>query len=244
MKAAAKAAGIDIWIAQPIGGYRSWAVQVDMKVNPGKYGLSTVSTVTSRPRATPRTGSATLSTSVRSGPSTGRLGAKRSDWLIRHAPEFGFFREFGDKDPNHFHHDGFTAVEPLTTGVTGAGGSITPIQKDEDMPITDDDTQKITQAIRNAVWLLGPNGEALRVEQALKDIANRQATEINQHGGIAARAQDIQENLLPGLGRNVAELKVPQVDANAVAKALAADPAFITAIAKAVNDDASKRLSQ
>jgi hypothetical protein len=94
-------------------------VQVDMKVNPGKYGLSTVSTVNIASRGTPRTGSATPSTSARSGRRTGRQVRKRSDWLIRHAPEFGFFREFGDKDPNHFHHDGFTAVEPLIAAVSG-----------------------------------------------------------------------------------------------------------------------------
>jgi hypothetical protein len=126
LKAAAKAAGIDIWIALPIGAYRSYFVQGDMAIHPLLYGLSTDSTV--------RVAAAGYSThglgntvDIGSFPPANNLykygtdGLKRRNWLIENGPKFGFFREFGEADPNHFHHDGFTATEPILSGASAGG---------------------------------------------------------------------------------------------------------------------------
>jgi hypothetical protein len=139
MKAAAKAAGIDIWIAQPIGAYRSYFVQGDMKVHPALYGLSTVSTVNIAAAGSSTHGFGNAIDIGSFGAAWGTAGAKRADWLILHAPEFGFFREFGERDPNHFHHDGFTAVAPIID--SASSGGLTKIV--EDFMATLSDAEKI-----------------------------------------------------------------------------------------------------
>lgn len=39
------------------------------------------------------------------GPRFGADGSRRRSWLLEHAHKFGFKREFGENDPNHFAHD-------------------------------------------------------------------------------------------------------------------------------------------
>lgn len=91
--------GHRLGIATPAGGYRSLAVQADMKKRPWLYNLSKQST----------------KKLAAVGHSTHGLG-DRVDvvgdlaWAIANGPRFGFFREFGAADPNHFKHNGVTAT--------------------------------------------------------------------------------------------------------------------------------------
>jgi hypothetical protein len=149
MKAAAKAAGIDIWIAQPIGAYRSYFVQGDMKVHPALYGLSTVSTVNIAAAGSSTHGLGNAIDIGSFGSAWGTAGAKRADWLILHAPEFGFFREFGERDPNHFHHDGFTAVDPIID--SASSGGLTPIVEDFMATLTEPEKQFVLNSLKDIV---------------------------------------------------------------------------------------------
>jgi len=104
MKAAARRDGVTLGIAEPAGAYRSLAVQRDMRDNPGKYNLNPGSKV----------GLAAVGKSTHGE-------ANRVDiypgnaWAIRNAARFGFYREFGADDPNHYKHDGVTAVAAVGT---------------------------------------------------------------------------------------------------------------------------------
>ena len=110
LKAKAASGGI-LKIASPAGAYRSYAVQVDMKANPGKYGLDPASSIT---LAAP--GSSTHGWGTRVDIA---VGAGRT-WAIVRLPDYGFKREFGSADPGHFQY--------LTPSFAGTGS--TPIQGD------------------------------------------------------------------------------------------------------------------
>jgi hypothetical protein len=123
LQAACKAAtGLDLWIASPAGAYRDYFTQGDMHVHPEKYGLNPNSTV---PIAAAGYSTHGYGTRV----DIGSFSGARATWLLAHASEFGWYREFGANDPNHFAHDGFTAVDPILTGSTS--GTTTPIDTGE-----------------------------------------------------------------------------------------------------------------
>ena len=95
MKAAAAKAGRAIYIVEPAGAYRSYAVQVDIRDHPERYNLNPASKVKIAP---PGSSSHGWGDRVDIG---GDLA-----WVIANAARFGFHREFGATDPNHFKHDG------------------------------------------------------------------------------------------------------------------------------------------
>ena len=117
MKAAAAQAGVTLTIALPDGGYRDYATQVDMHVHPAAHGLNPNSSVPIAPA-----GYSTHGTGNRVDIAGGQA------WALLHAAQFGFTREFGAADPNHYKHDGVTA-----TATTGTVTNIT--QGDPDMPV-------------------------------------------------------------------------------------------------------------
>jgi hypothetical protein len=105
MRAAAAADGVTISIVEPAGAYRTAWVQNDMVDRPWLYNLNPNSTVKFS----------------RYGQSHGwgnRFDANSAavPWLLRRGAEFGWIREYGARDPNHFKHDGVTAI-------SGAGAS-------------------------------------------------------------------------------------------------------------------------
>lgn len=116
-KSAAAEAGRPIYIVEPAGAYRSAWVQNDMVDNPWRYNLNPNSTVTFG----------------RTGQSHGwgnrvDIGGDLA-WAIANAARFGWTREYGTRDPNHFVHDGRTAI----TGAGTGGGGITTHSKEKDM---------------------------------------------------------------------------------------------------------------
>lgn len=96
--------GHRIGIATPAGGYRSLAVQADMRARPWLYNLSKQSTKKLAPTGQSTHGYGTRVDVV------GDLA-----WAIANGPRFGFFREFGTADPNHFAHNGVTAIAGAAT---------------------------------------------------------------------------------------------------------------------------------
>jgi hypothetical protein len=109
--ATAAATGRGITIIRPAGAYRSYAVQRDMRLNPGRWNLNPSSSINLA-----REGSSThgFGTRVDIGYYTGAGWA----WALANAHRFGFRREFGAADPNHFMHDGRTfgpTINPTST---------------------------------------------------------------------------------------------------------------------------------
>jgi hypothetical protein len=99
--------GRNLSIAEPAGAYRSLAVQRDMKANPGKYNLN------------PNSG-AKLAPVGKSGHGDANcvdLVGTSLVWIVANAGRFGFSRPLSN-DPNHFRHDGVTAVGGTATQIT------------------------------------------------------------------------------------------------------------------------------
>jgi hypothetical protein len=119
--AAEAEAGISLTIARPAGGYRSFFVQGDMKRNPGAYGLNPASSVS---LAAPGNSTHGFGTRV----DIGSFSGARAAWVLANCDRFGFNREFGAADPNHFKHNGVTIGGVITT----SGTKKTPVVKAEE----------------------------------------------------------------------------------------------------------------
>lgn len=110
VNAAAKA-GVELWVAKPVGAYRSYAVQQGMRTTPQRYGLNPASVVSVAAPGYSTHGDGT-SVDVGSFPPAfdlgrfGDAGRKRRAWLIKNAAYYGFTRPFGEADPNHYKHNG------------------------------------------------------------------------------------------------------------------------------------------
>lgn len=85
------ASGGQLSLAKPAGAYRSLAVQADMIANPGRYNLNPASSV-----ALASPGHSSHGTGNRLDLATG------NSWMLSHGGQFGFTREFGAADPNHW----------------------------------------------------------------------------------------------------------------------------------------------
>lgn len=102
MVAAAAKSGIELWIAKPAGAYRDW----DMQGNIANKNPDSTIAVASQGLSTHGYGTRVDVGSF--GPNFGTAGVRRRAWLLEHAHKFGFTREFGEWDPNHFVHNGRT----------------------------------------------------------------------------------------------------------------------------------------
>lgn len=184
MKAAfRKATGLDFWIAKPIGGYRSYFVQADMKIHPELYGLNPASTVSIASAGYSTHGFGSRVDIGSFGSAFGTDGAKRADWLINHASEFGFHREFGDKDPNHFAHDGYTAVGPIIDAADTGG--LIPIKKGIFMALTDDEQKELLGKTRDLWGAIGAGqGAGTAAESSV--LANARNANANAAAAAAA----------------------------------------------------------
>jgi hypothetical protein len=137
MEAAATAEGTTIVIPIPAGGYRSYAMQVDMRLHPERYNLNSSSTV---PIAAPGYSTHGWGTAV------DIVGDQK--WAVRNASRFGFSRPFGTRDPNHFQHDGSST----------AGGDIIPIEEADmagaiqALQVRDSTTGAIVACIPGVMW--------------------------------------------------------------------------------------------
>lgn len=101
-----KEIGLGIWPAAPHGGYRSLAVQA-LGVG-GKNSASTIS-IAAVGKSTHGLGTRVDIGSMPPANDLNRFGADgklRRAWLLAKASNYGFTREFGEADPNHFKHDG------------------------------------------------------------------------------------------------------------------------------------------
>lgn len=101
MKLAASSAGVNLTIATPAGGYRSRAVQQDMRDNPERYNLNPSSSVGLAPVGQSTHG---FGTRVDIGTSSG------NSWAIANGASWGFVRsDFGSDDNNHYTYTGAIA---------------------------------------------------------------------------------------------------------------------------------------
>lgn len=113
MCAAAAKAGVDLWVARPVGAYRSIAVQEGMRATPARYGLNPASVVSVAAPGSSTHGDGT-SVDIGSFPPAfdlgrfGDAGRTRRAWVLANASKFGFTRPFSEADPNHFKHNGLT----------------------------------------------------------------------------------------------------------------------------------------
>ena len=99
-QAAAAADGVAMWIVEPAGAYRPAWVQNDMVENPKAWNLNPASSIKFS----------------RYGQSHGwgnriDINTAAVAWMLRRGQEFGWVREYGARDPNHFKHDGVTAID-------------------------------------------------------------------------------------------------------------------------------------
>jgi hypothetical protein len=229
--------GRALGIAEPAGAYRTYAVQADMIARPWAYGLNNKSTVG-------------LAAAGHSGHGWGNrvdLVGTALSWIVANAGRFGFSREFGAKDPNHFQHDGRTAT-------AGAGELVTLQQTRRtdmlDLFIVTDKQSNQTfgfsqgrvkhipgipdDQITVAHWMAGQTKEDRRTPDLFVfDRADFQRAIYN--AGLAEFSLD-----------QVIALSEGNVGQTLTASWLtggAGVPIDYAALAKAVNDDAARRLS-
>jgi hypothetical protein len=150
--AAQAEAGISLTIARPAGGYRSFFVQGDMKRNPGAYGLNPASSVS---LAAPGNSTHGFGTRV----DIGSFSGARAAWVLANCDRFGFTREFGAADPNHFKHNGVTIGGVINTSGTKTKPVQPPTVQEDDMayiaPILEEKNGKI---VATGDGYSGPNG--------------------------------------------------------------------------------------
>lgn len=101
---------VALLIVDSNGAYRDYASQGDMHVHPGKYNLNPDSVVNLASAGNSSHGFGTAVDLLFDGSS------HPTDHQVAICNEFGWHRQFGADDPNHFRHDGRTAV----TGVSRA----------------------------------------------------------------------------------------------------------------------------
>lgn len=105
-------------IVEPAGAYRSWQVQYDMKHGIPSYAYWNLNPSSKAGLASP--GSSTHGTGSRFD-ATGGF----NNFMLRRGRAFGYTREFGANDPNHWKHDGITA----SANVGGASTVVPPQRK-------------------------------------------------------------------------------------------------------------------
>lgn len=116
-KAAAAHDGVTLSIVEPAGAYRPFSVQEGMYYRPEDYNLNPKNSLKG----------ASPGYSTHGWGNRWDVNSAGLNWMIANGHRYGWTREFGTADPNHFKHDGRTAT-------SGAGSSSgTTLQEDEDM---------------------------------------------------------------------------------------------------------------
>jgi hypothetical protein len=129
MVSACHAAGFSIEIAEPMGGYRPYADQAQMRAdwyahNWMPYNLDPHSTVPPAPAGTSNHGLGLCADVWGTG----------YQWAIQNAHRWGFSRPFPETDPHHFQHDGKTATAALgSSPISNTTSATTGPEEDDDM---------------------------------------------------------------------------------------------------------------
>lgn len=136
MVAAAKKAGVTLWAAYPYGAYRDIAAQ--KAIYQGKGNQSHAIGVAAPGYSTHGDGNRVDVGSF--GSAFGAAGVARRKWVLAHMGTFGFYREFGENDPNHLRHNGKIVSAPA------AAATPKPIKIERQamtatMPVTYKDTK-------------------------------------------------------------------------------------------------------
>lgn len=160
-----------------------------------------------------------------------RDGNKRSAWIKRNAPHYGF-------DPAGYR---FSQKEPWHIEFTGALRDGAPASVEEDdMPLTNEDIQKVAQAVWE--YESKTNGRkfgdmlrrAFNVGEALYESVRYGKKGVRHHGLMTA-------DTLTRLGRIEANQEVQLATLGAITQIKGGDPAAIT---KAVTDAVEKRMRE
>jgi hypothetical protein len=106
-----KKTGADLWLATPYGGYRD--LEAQKHIANGSGGNNPQSTIPAAGVGFSTHGWGNRIDIGSFGGQYGDNGTKRERWLLSQAHRFGFTREFGPADPNHFKHDGVTEIGPV-----------------------------------------------------------------------------------------------------------------------------------
>lgn len=213
-QAAAADAGYTMRIAAPAGAYRSFWLQGDMHKRPERYNLNPASTIS-------------LAQPGYSTHGDGRavdIGSFRGDfkaWGLATAARFGFYRSFGEADPNHFKHDGKTVP-------AFAGGGVEII-----VALSDDDVTKGVERLRHAEWGIGENGATLRFAMWCRKVTDWLVNLTNLVSGYGRRTEDMHANNLPRLEQKVdalgETLRVIRIDIDDAAAELIASKVKVPA---------------
>ncbi len=168
MKAAAARDRVALAIVEPAGAYRRAWIQNDMVDHPERYNLNPASTILFG----------------RYGQSHGwgnriDVNSAALPWMLRNAARFGWTREYGTRDPNHFKHD----------GVTAAGGGSTSGSNTQPNAIIDvhqeDTDMRIIHSIRAGVGEYIVFASPTRVELS-PELSTLPASERQFHINVAA----------------------------------------------------------
>lgn len=189
MAAACRAAGRSLEIAEPMGGYRPYADQAQMRAdwyahNWTPYNLDPHSTVPPAPAGTSNHG---LGVCV-------DIWGTGYEWAVQNAHRWGFSRPFPTTDPHHFQHDGRTAT--AGTGSTVLNNTAPTHRKADDMPLmfyAPASPAQVKKGFKYEYRFLYPDGRIMRLTSNDQDQLNALAA---QCGGDAP---DPDGTLVPAL---------------------------------------------
>jgi len=116
---AAKAEHPSLLLAPPLGGYRSYQDQANLRANPAAWG----STLASRQIQDPATGTWTHGW----GTCTDIILGEANDWFLANGDRFGFLRKSPAGETNHYEQQ-----HPTWATTTAADTTITTIDSDEE----------------------------------------------------------------------------------------------------------------
>lgn len=215
--------GESLTIAEPAGGYRTLAVQADMHIRPKLYGLSVYSTI---PLA--KAGFSSHGDGMAVDIADASKASPRKTWLLANASRYGFTRQFGDADPNHYRHDGITA----------AGGGTRITGRENDM-------QMFHKTLgTGTTWVVA--GPGIWYPIGRQGTANSAAVAFGSSTLLTDDQWDIAQTIcLSGATGTSAPVSLaPVLDAIAAIKIPSEPSPGLTAaeLAKAVNDDLAARL--
>ncbi len=217
-------------IVEPAGAYRDWNVQYNMKHGIPSFAYWNLNPNSKAGLANP-------------GQSTHGLGDSLDAasgfqaFLLRRGREFGFFRPYGDNDPNHWRHNGTTATGAIGSALPGEiDRALLRRQKEETMyvhsltaPSTIYNVFTDANGQPRLRWC-GPNEAAAAIAGGLSIPCD--AGTINAMGEeMGYKSSNPRAVLKPEVEAtvDVGEGTVPPLDLSPVMAAIAAVPAAVVA---------------
>jgi hypothetical protein len=153
-KAAAARDGVGLWIVEPAGAYRPYSTQYGMYYHPEQYNLNPKNSLKG----------AAPGYSTHGWGNRVDVNAAGLAWMIANGHKFGWTREFGSADPNHFKHDGRTAIATAFTLLSSVqiGDVEMRVIYNEDAPESADATRRAIVGELSFQVITGPQSKRER----------------------------------------------------------------------------------